>query len=72
MVTLEAMHHHKEVDADKVRRVVPLPDILVEGPPDFVLADLVGALNALNEDAVCVEAVALFEDNWADLRQSLL
>lgn len=73
VVTLEAVHHHEEMDSDEVSIFGGhRPSIFVKGFHDFSFADLVGALDSLHEDAICVDAVALFKDYRGDFVKGLL
>jgi hypothetical protein len=66
MITLEAMNHHEEMDADKTS--LDRSWVLFVSFSDFGFTYLIGALNFLDEDRICVNAVALLKNDRADFR----
>ena len=70
MVALEAMYHDKEMDADLAvicRR--PSRSSILMLLHNLGLTHLIRALNFLDKGGVLIVAVALFENNGADLSQ---
>jgi len=70
MITLEAVNHHEKVHTDETS--IDRSWVLLVSFSDFRFTYLVCALDFLNEDGISVDAVALFKDDGADLRQRLL
>ena len=70
MITLEAMNHDKEVDADlAVICGCPSCSSILISFHNLGLTHLIRAFNFLNEDGVLIVAVALLEYDRADLSQ---
>ena len=70
LITLEAVHHHEQVYADKT--CFNSPWVLFVSISYLSFADFIRALNFLYEDGIRVDAIALLKDNWADFCQRLL
>ena len=77
MIALEAVLHDEQVDTDLIfvragRLRTSSLTILIDKLTDLGLTDLVSVLDLLDEVFVRVDAVALLEDDGADLGQRLL
>ena len=70
MITLESVHHDKQVYSDKT--CLNSPRVLFVSVFDLSFADLVSALDLFNEDGISVDAIALLKYNWANLCKRLL
>ena len=74
MIALKAVLHHKQVNSYESTVIwsISIVRLILIHIGNLRLADFVGILHFLHEGGIRVVAVALFEDDGADLRQWLL
>ena len=70
MISLEAMHHDKQMDSHKIRR--QLLWTLIELLQDLLLTELLCVLDHLNKVVVIIDAVALLENDGTHFNILLL